>query len=228
MRTRASETLAAEFQSLLASDERDRASRFRFEHLRQLFVIRRGALRCLLGRYLDLDPANIWFNYGSKGKPALASATGVEFNTTHSGDVAAFAFTLGCPIGLDLEQVRPLKETQDIADRFFCSEEAEEMMSLPPSERERAFFCCWTRKEAYVKAIGDGLSAPLDTFRVTVRPDEPAHFIHLANDTNAARVWTLQDLCLASDCAAALAYRDQARPLSVFPIADPAEFISMP
>lgn len=228
LRTGASDAVAAKFEPVLVSDERDRAARFRFDHLRQSFVITRGALRCLLGRYLGLDPASIRFNYGSKGKPALAATAGIEFNMTHSGGLAAFAFTVGCQIGVDLEQIRPLTETQDIANRFFCSEEAAEIMSLPPSERERAFFCCWTRKEAYIKAIGDGLSAPLDEFRVTLQPNEPAQFIHLAHDTNAAKAWTLHDLCLASDYAAALAYRDRQRSLSVFPIVDPAEFIGIP
>jgi 4'-phosphopantetheinyl transferase len=109
---------------------------------------------------------------------------------------------------------------------FFCLEEATEIMSLPPSERERAFFRCWTRKEAYIKAIGDGLSAPLDGFRVTVLPNAPAHFVHLGRGTTDTGAWTLHDLCLAPDYAAALAYRDRQRPLSIFPIVDLAEFFS--
>jgi 4'-phosphopantetheinyl transferase len=228
LRTGASDAVAANFEPVLAPDEKDRAARFRFDRLRHSFVIRRGALRYLLGRYLDRHPASIRFNYGSKGKPAVASAVGIEFNTTHSGGLSVFAFTVGCQIGVDLEQIRLLTETQHIADRFFCSEEAAEIMSLPPSERERAFFYCWTRKEAYVKAIGDGLSAPLDEFRVTLQPNQPARFIHLAHDMKAAKAWTLHDLRLASDYAAALAYRDRQRSLSVFPIVGPVEFISIP
>jgi 4'-phosphopantetheinyl transferase len=99
-------------------------------------------------------------------------------------------------------------------------------MSLPPSERERAFFICWTRKEAYIKAIGDGLSIPLNEFRVSLQPNEPARFIHLAHNTDAAKAWMLHDLGLASEYAAAVAYRDRQRSLSVFPIVDPAEIIS--
>jgi 4'-phosphopantetheinyl transferase len=228
LRTGASDDVAAKFEPVLVRGERDRAAGFRFDHLRRSFVIARGALRCLLGRYLDLDPASIRFNYGSKGKPAVASAAGIEFNATHSGGLAAFAFTVGCQIGVDLEQIRPLTEMQHIADRFFCPEEAAEIRSLPPSERERAFFCCWTRKEAYIKAIGDGLSAPLDKFRVTLQPNEAARFIHLAHDIIAAKAWTLHDLCLASVYAAALAYRDRQRSLSVFPIVDPAGLIGIP
>jgi 4'-phosphopantetheinyl transferase len=142
---------------------------------------------------------------------------------THSGDMAAFVFTIGCQIGIDLERVRGLSEAQEIANRYFCPDEAAEIMALPPNERERAFFLCWTRKEAYIKAIGDGLSTPLHEFRVTLQPNEPARLVHLARDKEAARVWTLHDLSLASNYAAAIAYRDRQRPLSIIPIVDPRE-----
>src|SRR5471030_1076578 len=223
LRTGGSGAVAAKFEPVLAPVERAHAKRFRFDHLRHSFVITRGALRYLLGRYLDLHPSIIRFGFGPKGKPALASAAGIEFNATHSGGLAVFAFTVGRQIGVDLEQIRPLTGTQHIADRFFCPEEAADIVSLPPSERERDFFCCWTRKEAYVKAIGDGLSAPLDEFRVTVHPNEPARMIHLAHDKNAAKAWTLHDLSLASGYAAALAYRDRQRSVFVFPIRDAIE-----
>jgi 4'-phosphopantetheinyl transferase len=214
------------FEPVLATDELDRADRFRFGHLRDSFVIGRGALRCLLGRYLDLHPTSIRFIYGSKGKPALDACARIHFNMTHSGSLAAVAITADCQIGLDLEQIRPLSDMQQIAARFFCSEEAAEIMSLPPSERERAFYCCWTRKEAYIKAIGEGLSTPLDSFRVTVLPNTPANFVHLSHGQTDTDAWTLHDLCLAPDYAAAVAYCDQRRSLSIFPIVDLAEFLS--
>jgi 4'-phosphopantetheinyl transferase len=115
---------------------------------------------------------------------------------------------------------------EQIAAHFFCSEETAEIMSLPPNERERAFFCCWTRKEAYLKAIGHGLSMPLDGFRVTVLPNTPAHFVHLGHGAVDTDAWTLHDLHLAPDYAAALAYPDRQRSLSIFPIVDPADFFS--
>jgi 4'-phosphopantetheinyl transferase len=220
--TRASDALAAQFEPLLVAAERDRAARFRFEHLRRSSVVTRGALRCLLGRYLRLHAASIQFNYGAKGKPSVESAERIQFNTTHSGSLAVFAFTLDCEIGVDLEQIHSLRDAQSIADRFFCSEEAAEIMSLSPGERDRGFFRCWTRKEAYIKAIGDGLSAPLNNFRVRVQPDEPAGFVHLGNDTHAAKAWMLQDLCLDPGYAAALAYKDRERSLSIFQIVDPS------
>ena len=219
--TQAEDAIVQRLEAVLSPDEKHRAARFRFPHLRQSFVITHGVLRCLLGRYLGLDPAGLRFDYGSRGKPALISAAHIEFNAAHSSGLAAFAFTLGCPIGVDLEQVRPLPEMRMIADRFFCPEEAAEIMALEPSQREPAFFRCWTRKEAYIKATGDGLSAPLNEFRVTVQPNEPARFLHIGDKTNAERAWTLHDLQLASSYSAALAYRDRERPLSVFPIVDP-------
>ena len=227
LRVEASDSVAANLESVLTPEEKERAARFRFESLRRSFVVTRGVLRCLLGRYSDVHPSRIRFNYGLKGKPALAPATGIEFNTTHSDGVAVFGFTLGCPIGLDLERIRPLSDIQQIAEHFFCSEEAAEIMSSRPDERERAFFHCWTRKEAYIKATGDGLSVPLDSFRVTLQPDEPAGFIHLGHDRNAANAWRLHDLCLVSGYAAALAYYGGHRSLSVFPILDAGEFSSM-
>jgi 4'-phosphopantetheinyl transferase len=212
------------FEPFLTPDEKDRADRLRFCNLRRSFVVTRGSLRCLLGRYLDIHPADIRLHYGPKGKPSLASATGIGFNVTHSGDLAAFAFTRDCPIGIDLEQVHPVNEAQQIADRFFCPEEAADIMALPPSERQRAFFRCWTRKEAYIKATGDGLSTPLSQFRVALEPNEPARFIHVSHDRNAAKAWALHDLRVASNYVAALAYRDSPRSVSVFPAIDPAEF----
>lgn len=221
----ASEAAAARFDPILASDERERAMRFRFDHLRHSYIVTRGVLRCLLARYANLHPSEMRFAYGSKGKPALALAAGIEFNATHSHGSALFAFARGCSVGVDLEAVRPIAGAQDIADRFFCPEEAAEIRSLPPSERERAFFRCWTRKEAYIKAIGDGLSAALDGFRVTLRPGDPARLLHIAQDTGAAQAWTLDDLTPAADFAAALAYRDRRRPLSSFPIDDPVQLL---
>ena len=186
LRIPAAEAVAA-FEQLLSSDERERAARFRFDHLRRSFVITRGALRCLLARYVGQDPAAIHFVYGPKGKPALGGP--IEFNTTHSGDMAAFAFADGCPVGIDLEQIRAVPRMEDIAARFFEPEEHAAIMALPPAQREAAFFRCWTRKEACVKATGEGLGA----------------------SPSPAAGWTLCDLAIAPGYAGALAYRDRER-----------------
>lgn len=227
VRTEASREVATQFELVLAPDEKSRAALFRFGHLRHSFIIARGVLRILLGCYMDVLPASIQFKYGLKGKPALVAPSDVDFNVSHSGGFAVFAFTAACKIGIDVEQIRPLQNLQSIADQFFCPEEAAELMSVADNEREHSFFLCWTRKEAYIKAVGDGLSTPLNSFRVTLQPGQPARLVHLAPDSNAAEGWMLHDLQLARNHAAALAYRDMDRPVSVFSIVDPSEALSI-
>jgi 4'-phosphopantetheinyl transferase len=207
-----------ELDRLLAADEMERASRFRFRHLRDSFVMARGFLRILLGHYLASDPASIRFIYGEKGKPALENGSLLRFNLAHSGSMAAVALTLDCEIGIDMEQMRSFPDIAQVVELYFCPEEAAEIMSFPRAERERAFFRGWTRKEAYIKAIGDGLSCPLDSFCVTLQPDSPARLLHIGGDRAAAEQWTLEDLPLAADYCAALAYRDRQRTLSIFAV----------
>jgi 4'-phosphopantetheinyl transferase len=211
--------LACLYQPFLTTDEKYRAAGYRFDHLQQSFTISRGVLRILLGRYLDLPPAEIPLRCGSKGKPSL-DGFGLHFNVSHSGRLAVFAFTLGCEIGVDVEQIQAIDNLSEIANRFFCREEADELLSLPLTERTNAFFLCWTRKEAYIKAIGDGLSAPLDCFRTILRPSEPARFVHVNQSPEEASRWTLHDLVTLPGYAAALAYRDVQRPLREAPVID--------
>ncbi len=225
--TQAPDAVVEHFQLLLAPDETDRAGRFRFDHLRRSFILARGALRILLGRYLNTAPGGIEFGYGSKGKPALAARNALQFNASHSGDLALFAFTTDCEIGVDVERIRPMPDIEDVAKRFFCAEETAELMSLPAGQREHGFFLCWTRKEAYIKATGEGLSTPLDAFRVTLRPSEPAGMVHLERDPSAAQAWTLHDLTPAPGYAAALAYRDSPRPLEKFPFFNPKQLLDI-
>jgi len=215
------------FRRLLAPDETERAARFRFEHLRSSFILARGALRILLGRYLKSPPQDLTFSYGSKGKPTLRRPASLQFNASHSGDLALFAFTMDCEIGVDVEAIRPMPDSEDIAKRFFCTEETAELMSLPSGQRDRSFFLCWTRKEAYIKATGEGLSAPLDAFRVTLRPGEPARIIHLAGDPTAAQSWTLHDLAPGPGFAGALAYQEPPRPLELFTPVNPKQLLEL-
>jgi 4'-phosphopantetheinyl transferase len=227
VRTEASPAVIAQFERVLAPDEKARVARFRFEHLQYSYTLARGALRILLGRYLDIAPARIQLVYGTKGKPQLAQSGPIDFNVSHSGELAAFAFTRGCEIGIDLEKIRLIEDMLGIADRFFSSQETADLMSLPASERTEAFFRCWTRKEAYIKAVGDGLSLPLDSFRVTVQAREPAQIMHFDGVGVPANEWTLRDLRLAPDYAAALAYRDQERALAVLSALHPDELQSI-
>ncbi len=224
MPTQAAEPVVAGLERVLSRDELERASRFRFPHLAGAYVITHGVLRLLLARYLDRDPAAISFEYGVQGKPAVSENPQLDFNLTHSEGMAAVAVTVGCALGLDLEHLRPISDIEEIAGRYFCPEEAAELLSLAPGQREQAFFRCWTRKEAYIKAVGDGLSCPLDSFQVTIQADMPARLVHIAGDRAAAARWTLHDLSLAPDYIAALAYPDRQRAVSLFPISDLAAF----
>jgi 4'-phosphopantetheinyl transferase len=221
-----SKAVVSKLEPFLTPDERERAERFRFENLRRSFVLTRGALRVLLGRYLHVPPAKIQLAYGSKGKPRLAEPGLATFNVSHSGGMAVFGFAAGCEVGVDVEEIHPLADMLDIARRFFCPAETAELMSLPANQREHAFFHCWTRKEAYVKALGEGLSVPLDDFQVTLRPGEPASIIHLAGDVNAGRTWRLYELELSPGYVGALAHRGLARQLRLLPI-NPDELLDI-
>ena len=214
-----------QFRSLLSADETARAARFRFEHLQHSFILARGALRILLGRYLNTAPDDLAFRYGSKGKPALDGH--LQFNVSHSGGLALIAFTMDCELGVDVEAVRTMPDMEDVAKRFFCPEETAELLALPDGHRDQGFFMCWTRKEAYIKATGEGLSAPLDAFCVTLRPGEAARMIHLERDPIAARAWSLHDLKPARGYAAALAYQDSPRPLKTFKVVNPKQLLEI-
>jgi 4'-phosphopantetheinyl transferase len=211
---------------LLSADEAARAARFHFEQHRKRFVFGRAALRVLLGKILGLAPECVQFRYGSKGKPELADSTcSVRFNVSNSGDLAACAFTSGCSIGVDLEQVRAIPEIQDIARRFFAGEEVAELMSLPEQERQNGFFRCWTRKEAYIKAVGDGLSVPLDSFRVTLRPDDEARMLDLGGSAEAARNWSLHEFRPSPGYLGAVAYPGQPRRVEFLPLIEAQDLL---
>lgn len=181
---------------LLAPDERARAERFHFERDRRRFSVARGVLRHLLGRYLAADPRRVAFRYESHGKPALADGTaggGLRFNVSHSGEVALYAFARGRELGVDVEEVRPMEDGLDIAERFFSQAEVAAFRALPADVRDEAFFNCWTRKEAYIKAVGEGLSFPLHVFDVSLAPGEPARLI-ASRDPRQAERWSLRAL----------------------------------
>ncbi|WP_321473468.1 4'-phosphopantetheinyl transferase superfamily protein [uncultured Paludibaculum sp.] len=215
-----SEEALARLYPLLTKDEKSRAKGFSFLHLQQSFVLTRGVLRMLLGSYADMAPHAVPLAYGPCGKPTIAIPNHIDFNLSHSGTLAVFAFTNGLEIGIDLEQIRPFSDIQDLASRFFCADEVIELQNVPPPDRERAFFLCWTRKEAYLKAIGDGLATPLDGFAVALKPDDPARLLHVGYDPKAAEAWTLHNLELSPGYAGALAYRGAPRPVHVFPLLD--------
>lgn len=194
--------------AVLDEAEKARAERFHFARDRVRFVAARGTLRVILGRYLDRDPARIALVYGVQGKPVLDPSAGdarASFNVSHSADLALVAVCLGRQIGVDLERIRPDIAAEDIARRFFSPRENAALSALPPEHRVAAFFNCWTRKEAFVKALGEGLALPLDHFDVSLSPGEPAALLRTAPDPSEAQRWYLAALDAGPDYAAALA-----------------------
>lgn len=194
--------------ALLSVDERRRAEAFYFEEHQREFIVCRGLLRTLLGRYLGIAPEDVRLSYGAYGKPAVAEradAAPLQFNLAHSVGLAVFAFTRDAAIGVDVERCRPLPDAGQLVERFFSPQEADAWRRLPPDEQPLAFFNCWTRKEAFIKAVGDGLSHPLDQFAVSLTPGEPARLLQTNGDPEAASRWTLHALTPADDYVAALA-----------------------
>ena len=181
---------------VLSTDESERAERFRFQRDRQDFIVTRALLRILVGRYLRRDPNQVQFSYGTYGKPSLAGEgdQALRFNLSHSQGLALYAFTRGRQIGVDVECVRENRDTEAIAERFFSTQEIVAIESLPEPIKQRAFFACWTRKEAYLKARGDGLSGAMDSFSVSVNPGEPAVFLNAQNDPQESSRWSLAAL----------------------------------
>jgi 4'-phosphopantetheinyl transferase len=160
----------------LAENERSRAARFRFERDRDRFIAARGILRAILGAYLQRHPADVTFVYGPHGKPALPSGKlerSIHFNLSHSYGMAMYAFAQEREIGVDLEKIRPEVTGEDIAERFLSARELGELRSLPAGEQVEGFFLHWTRKEAYLKALGFGMGIPLDSVDVSLAPGRP-------------------------------------------------------
>lgn len=212
----------AQLLPLLDSAERDRAARFRFDHLRSRFILARGSLRLLLSAHTGISPASIPFRYGPKGKPSLGVPSPIHFNVSHSGDLALFAFARELEIGIDVEQIRPISDMQQIAQRFFAPDEAANLLSLQTELRIEAFFRCWCRKEAVLKATGDGLSTPLDSFSVSLLPDQPAALLRMPPGGGA---WSLHDVPAAPGYSAALAYCAAPHTLRHYPPCDAANLI---
>ena len=194
--------------ALLSPDERRRAESFYFRKDRDRFVLARALLRIVLGRYLKLNAAEVRFSYSAYGKPALAQGCGtgeIRFNLSHSNALALYAVTRGREIGVDIEYIRPELAGEEIAERFFSAAEAEALRRLPAHQRTEAFFNCWTRKEAYIKAIGEGLSVPLNEFDVTLVPGEAARLLKTSGNLQEASRWSLLELAPAPGYVAALA-----------------------
>jgi 4'-phosphopantetheinyl transferase len=194
--------------NLLSSNERARAESFIHKKDAARFVLSIGTRRIILGHYLDCDAALLKFCSGTRGKPELAGEfrrKGIFFNTSRSETIIVHVFSAIHPVGIDVECIRPLPQMDQLARRFFSTQECQAYFDLPSDSRQKAFYSCWTRKEALVKAIGDGLYYPLDDFDVSLNPDEPARLLRFAALPGAACMWSLFNLEFEPDYVAALA-----------------------
>ncbi len=198
------------FRRILSENEIDRAMRYCFEQDRRRFIIRRGLLRRILSGYLGQSPSEISFSYNSYGKPALVSMYGepaLYFNVSHSGGLALYAITQSQEVGVDIERIRPSEDAEDIVKHFFSSREKTEFSTLPERIKKQAFFTCWTRKEAVIKAMGQGLSYPLDKFSVSMLPDEKARLVKTKGHENKETIWFLKEIRLSAGYVAAVAVK---------------------
>ena len=198
------------WQKLLSSDECKRAARFHFERDRQRFVASRAWLRMIAAGYLVADAKELTFSYSEKEKPSLGASlanSGLNFNISHSSGIALLAFTRRRDIGVDVEQIRRDFDVETIARRFFSKYEQERVSALPPEQKVEAFYRCWTRKEAYVKATGDGLSLPLSQFDVSIEDGETDALLATRPDGSEAGQWRLMEVPAGSKHIAAVCVR---------------------
>lgn len=195
---------------MLSEDERARAARFHFERDRQRFTATRALLRMILGSYIGADPKALQFRYSDKEKPSLISENAgspVEFNVSHSGTTALLAFARGRALGVDVELMRQDFDHAAIAARFFSEDEQRQLAALAPADRYEGFFRCWTRKEAYIKAVGTGLSLPLHQFDVSLKPGDENALLCTRPDGAEAALWSMRDIPAGDGYVAALCVR---------------------
>ena len=189
-------------KDILSEEEKGRAERFHFTTDHNRYVIVRGTLRILLGKYLHINPADIAFIYNQYGKPLLRDWP-LQFNVSHSADLGLIAFDPALPLGVDVEWKRPDFASAKIAERFFSAGEVEELQKLPEDQIHQGFFNGWTRKEAYIKALGEGLHIPLSQFRVSLDTDS-AELLATGHDPRQMKRWKLYAIAVPQDYAAAL------------------------
>lgn len=214
-----SPTVVQSLETTLSADEQRRAAAYHFEPDRLHFIVARGALRTILGYYLNVPPPTLRFGYGKHGKPALLTrrcARVLRFNVTHAHELALVAVTVDRDVGIDLEYCRPLPAAETIAAQFFSRSEQAALAAIALEHRPHAFFTCWTRKEAYLKAQGDGLSLPLDQFDVAVNPAEPAALLAVCGEPQATARWSMRSVATLPSYVATLVVEGHGRRLSTW------------
>lgn len=191
--------------ALLSDDEQSKAARYRFENLRRRFILGRAALRNLLGGYLNCAPGALHFAYNEHGKPSLANDdSGLRFNVSHSGGIMLAAFVLNSEIGIDIEAIQHDIDCMGIGQRWFSELERNTLQGLPEHKRAGAFFRTWSRKEAYIKALGAGLSYPLNRFSVSMDEASPVLLVH-QGDSQEAKSWQIHNIEVSNAYSASVA-----------------------
>lgn len=194
---------------ILNAAEQERATRFRFLQHRNRFILARGFLRQVLAGYTSQRPEQLEFSYNEYGKPSLKQYPNLQFNLSHAHEITVLAITLDCGIGVDVEYILSERNEQGIAKRFFSEQEYQQYLAVKPEEKLMAFYNAWTRKEAFIKAIGQGLSFSLQRFAVSLQPDKEVCIISIDENTDEAKKWTLYAFNPALQYVAAVASKQK-------------------
>jgi 4'-phosphopantetheinyl transferase len=199
-----------ELSAILSPDEMARANRFVYPNYRNYFIAGRAQMRLILSRYVHQYAGDLAFNYNEYGKPFLSSSPGkIQFNVSHSQLLGLVAVTLNKRVGVDIERVRTDIDYTQIAQQFFAPGEVKRLMDLPVELQLEAFYACWTRKEAFIKARGMGLAIPLDQFEVSFSPNIPPQLVYSGSDLTGESDWSLYELRPGTGYIAALAVQNQ-------------------
>lgn len=197
-----------ELRKILSPDETAIANKFKFDKLKRRYAAGRGTLRELLSAYLNTTPVEIKFSYGEKGKPYI-NRSRIKFNLAHSNELAVYAFAIDTEVGIDLEFKKELPDAFDIAERFFSNDETAELRQLKEEDISTGFLNCWTRKEAFIKNIGEGLSYPLQDFSVTLKPGIEPEILRIKKNPGETNEWSLFSIDADNDYISALAVKSK-------------------
>lgn len=200
------------YRSLLNKEELDKADRYYFQKDRNCYTVARGLLRIFIAEYLNINPKNTEFKYNEFGKPFIENSD-IEFNISHSGDIIIFAFTLNNKIGVDIEFMKDKVKFKEIIHRFFSENEIKEFLTVEEEKQKEAFFNGWSRKEAYIKAVGKGLGIPLNSFDVSLDPDQEVKI--KAIDGNINHSWYLYDLKIDKEYKSAFAIDSEVKTINI-------------
>ncbi|MEO6695102.1 MAG: 4'-phosphopantetheinyl transferase superfamily protein [Ignavibacteria bacterium] len=203
-----SEDEISRLTNLLSDDELEKAKKYKFKKLSDNYITARGTLRKILGRYLKVLPSIPQISYKEKGKPFIKNDD-IKFNLAHTKDIAVYAFTKSDEIGIDVERIREMPDALQIANRFFSLDEYIALKEINNEQMNYTFFNCWTRKESFIKAIGEGLTYPLENFSVSSKPGDEPRILWLKNKENEVNHWALHNVEIGNEHIASLSIRNK-------------------